>query len=201
MFIRALGSATVLMLALVAAQASAETKKVNAATFVRAESNNYMRSLIAQAGGLGKFTHFRTPTPLDKQTVIRMNLDTLYSYAVFDLAAGPVTVSLPEVTDDRYVAVQVLSEDHLTPMVLHEGSHILTEDIVGTRYVALLARVFVDAGNPSDFPPAHAVQDGLAASQPGTGKLELPEWDKTTLDATCKALLDLEALGTAGFGV
>jgi hypothetical protein len=31
-----------------------------------------------------------------KQTVIRMNRDTLYSAGVFDLDAGPVTFALPD---------------------------------------------------------------------------------------------------------
>jgi hypothetical protein len=34
---------------------------------------------------VGKFFHHRELTPLDHQVVIRMNRDTLYSAAVFDL--------------------------------------------------------------------------------------------------------------------
>lgn len=181
--------------------ASAEPVKVNAASFVRAESDTYIRNMAAQAGGLGVFFHSRTPTPLDKQTVIRMNLDTLYSSAVLDLAAGPATVTVPEVTDGRYVALQVVTQDHLTPMLMHEGTHTLTEENVGTRYAAVLARVFADATDPDDLAKAHAVQDGLKVSQDSTGALDLPDWDKTTLDAARQALLDLGALGTAGLGI
>ncbi len=198
---RKIGTAIALMAGLVAGSAVAETQKVNAASFIRAESDNYMRNLAAQAGGLGIINHNRTPTPLDKQTVIRMNLDTLYSSAVFDLAAGPVTITMPEAADGRYVAVQVINQDHLTPMVLHEGTHTLTEETVGTRYVALFARVFVDAKDPADLTRAHAVQDALKATQDGTGVMELPDWDQTSLNAARKALLDLGSLGTAGFGV
>jgi hypothetical protein len=197
---RKIGTAIALMAGLVAGSAVAETQKVNAASFIRAESDNYMRNLAAQAGGLGIINHNRTPTPLDKQTVIRMNLDTLYSSAVFDLAAGPVTITMPEAADGRYVAVQVINQDHLTPMVLHEGTHTLTEETVGTRYVALFARVFVDAKDPADLTRAHAVQDALKATQDGTGVMELPDWDQTSLNAARKALLDLGSLGTAGFG-
>ncbi len=200
MLFRSLGTAAVLMTAVTAVPAAAEPQKVNAASFIRAESDTYMHNIVGQAGGLGAFAHFRTPTPLDQQTVIRMNLDTLYSYAVFDLAAGPVTLTVPDVADGRYVALQVLNQDHLTPMVLHNGTHTLTEDMIGTRYVAVFARVFVDATDPADLPKAHAVQDAIVATQAAPGKLELPEWDKTSLDAARKALLDLGALGTAGFG-
>jgi len=33
---------------------------------------------------------------VDDRIVIRLNRDTLYSSAVFDLDAGPVTITLPE---------------------------------------------------------------------------------------------------------
>ncbi len=188
-------------LGLVALPATADPVKVNAVSFIRAESDNYMKNLVAQNGGLGVLVHQRTPTPLDKQTIIRMNLDTLYSSAIVDLAAGPVTVTMPEVADDRYVALQVVNQDHLTPMVLHDGSQILTEESVGTRYAALLLRVFVDPNDPDDPARAHAVQDGVKINQAAAGTLELPDWDQTSLDAAREALLDLAALGRDGFGV
>ena len=34
------------------------------------------------AGGVNRFYHFRRPTPLDKQNIVRMNRDTLYSMAI-----------------------------------------------------------------------------------------------------------------------
>jgi hypothetical protein len=51
---------------------------------------------VVKNGGFGKFDHTRDPAPLDKQTVIRLNRDTLYSAAVFDLDAGPVIITLPD---------------------------------------------------------------------------------------------------------
>jgi hypothetical protein len=58
--------------------------------FVRAESDLYFGN-IAKDDGFGKFKHFRDFGPLDHQLVVRQNRDTLYSAAVFDLEAGPVT--------------------------------------------------------------------------------------------------------------
>lgn len=188
-------------LAVSAVSVAADPVKVNAVSFIRAESDTYMLNMVAQNGGLGVLLHQRTPTPLDQQTVIRMNLDTLYSSAVVDLAAGPVTVKMPDVADGRYVAVQVVNQDHLTPMVLHDGTHMLTEDSVGTRYAALLVRVFVDPTDPNDPARAHAVQDGIRIEQAAAGTLDLPDWDKTSLDAARKALNELGALGRDGFGV
>jgi hypothetical protein len=70
-----------------------------------------MRNMAAQNGGVGIMRHERELTPLDKQTIIRMNLDTFHSSAVVDLAAGPVTVTMPDVTDGRYAALEVVSQD------------------------------------------------------------------------------------------
>lgn len=53
-------------------------------------------SAVKEAGGIGKFFHHRVSADIDNQTVVRMNRDTLYSSAVFDLDAGPVTFKLPD---------------------------------------------------------------------------------------------------------
>jgi hypothetical protein len=45
---------------------------------------------------MGQFEHHRVLAPIDGQTIIPMNRDTLYSAAVFDLDAGPVTITLPD---------------------------------------------------------------------------------------------------------
>jgi hypothetical protein len=63
--------------------------------FPRAESDLFFSGVVKD-GGFGKFMHRREPTPIARQTVIRMNRDTLYSAAVFDLDAGPVTITLPD---------------------------------------------------------------------------------------------------------
>ena len=71
--------------------------------FVRAESDRYMNNLLVR-GELGSILHRRQPTALEDQTVIRMNLDTLYSSGVFDMEAGAGTITLPEAHDGRYVS-------------------------------------------------------------------------------------------------
>ena len=64
--------------------------------FVRAETDHYFGVSIEHAGGIGKFRHDRVPAPVDKQIVVRGSLDTLYSTGVWDLDAGPLTVTLPD---------------------------------------------------------------------------------------------------------
>jgi Protein of unknown function (DUF1254) len=85
--------------------ASPASVRVTADNFVRAESDLYFAAIV-QKGGFGRFFHDREPARLDAQTVIRMNRDTLYSGAVFDLDAGPVTITLPD-AGSRFVSLQV----------------------------------------------------------------------------------------------
>ena len=67
---------------------------VTADNFNRAESDLVFSSLVKD-GGLGTFVHHRALAPVDFP-VVRPNRDTLYSLAVFDLDAGPATITLPD---------------------------------------------------------------------------------------------------------
>ena len=62
--------------------------------FVRAETDRMFAALQAEAGGVNIFRHNREPTSIDHQTVIRMNRDTLYSFAIVDISQG-ATVTVP----------------------------------------------------------------------------------------------------------
>jgi len=94
--------------------------------------------------------HIRRPTPIDQQDVISHEPDTLYSLGIFDLAS-PLTVTKPD-SDGRFQSMQVISEDHSTVMVEYEpGEYELTEDTVGTRYVAVLVRTFMDPKAAEDI--------------------------------------------------
>jgi len=50
--------------------------------------------------------------------VIRLNRDTLYSAAVFDLDGGPVTITLPD-AGKRFMSMQIIDEDQYTPQVVY----------------------------------------------------------------------------------
>src|SRR5262245_24398652 len=108
---------------------TSEPVPVTADNFTRAESDLYF-SAVVKDGGFGRFFHHREPTPVDKQTVIRMNRDTLYSGAVFDLNAGPVTITLPD-AGKRFMSLQVINEDQYTPAVIYKGSYTLTREAIG----------------------------------------------------------------------
>ncbi|RYC15717.1 DUF1214 domain-containing protein [Ciceribacter ferrooxidans] len=173
--------------------AAADPVPVNSDNFVRAESDLYF-SGIAANGGFGKFDHTREMAPLDKQTVIRLNRDTLYSSAVFDLDAGPVTITVPE-SGDRFVSLLVIDEDHYAHGVYYgAGSHTLTREDIGTRYVAAAFRFFADPADADDMNKVHALQDAITVEQAAQGRFEIPDWDAKSRDKTRRALLDLGAL-------
>ena len=65
---------------------------VTAENFPRAETDLYFSNIV-KGDAFGKFLHHRQPASIDQQDVIRLNRDTLYSAAVFDLDAGPVTIT------------------------------------------------------------------------------------------------------------
>lgn len=161
--------------------------------FVRAETDMYMGRTVKD-GGLGKFVHSRTPTEIDKQTVVRMNRDTLYSQAVFDLDAGPVTITLPD-AGKRFMSMQVVNEDHYTPMVIYKGTVTLTKAKIGTRYVATFVRTLVDPNDPKDLDRVHALQDAIKVGQKDAGKFEVPSWDETSQKKIRDALSIIASAG------
>jgi len=166
--------------------------------FARAESDLYIGNLAKEAGGIRKLVHHREPASIDHQTVIRLNRDTLYSFAVFDLDAGPVTVTMPD-PGKRFMSMQVINEDHYVPAVCYgAGSHLLTRNMVGTRYVLVGIRTFVDPNDPNDLKQVHALQDAIKVGQTNDGKLELPNWDQASQKEIRDALLIL-AKHSGGF--
>ena len=158
--------------------------------FVRAESDTYFGNLAKESGGLAKFHHRREPASIDDQTVIRLNRDTLYSSAVFDLDAGPVTITLPD-AGTRFMSLMVVSQDHYTTTVYGAGPHTIDKDKIGTRYVLFGVRTLVDPASAKDLAQVHALQDAIKASQKGAGSLELPTWDAASHKKVRDALLVL----------
>ena len=166
-------------LALVSSSALAQTGgsppvPVTPDNFVRAETDMYFAQFAKNA--FGKFYHARD-LPLGEDTGVRPNRDTLYSMAVFDLDAGPVTITLPD-AGKRFMTMMVVDQDHYVPMVVYgKGTHTLDRKTIGTRYVMAWVRTLVDPSDPREIKQVHALQDAIKVSQKGVGKLETPNWD------------------------
>src|SRR6478736_6093076 len=94
---------------------SGEAVLVTPDNFNRAETDMN----FAGGGGreIGRFSHHREPISIDFP-IVRPNRDTPYSLSVFDLDAGPVTITLPN-AGQRFMSLQVIDEDHYTPEVVY----------------------------------------------------------------------------------
>jgi hypothetical protein len=191
--ITALPVSLALLCALGAANAAADDRPivVTPDNFVRAESDLYFSGVVKD-GGFGKFMHRREPTPLAGQTVIRMNRDTLYSAAVFDLDAGPVTITLPD-AGKRFLSMQVIDEDEYSPEVAYGAVvRTLKKDEIGTRYVLVAIRILVDPNDAKDVETVHGLQDAIKVDQPGgPGTFTVPNWDASSQVKVRDGLLSL----------
>jgi hypothetical protein len=159
--------------------------------FIRAESNVYMAGQL-EDGAFAQFKHTREVAPVDRQLIVRLNRDTIYSSGVFDLDAGPVTITMPD-PGERFLSALVINEDHYNPFVFYGGgSHTLTREGVGTRYVMVGVRILTDPNDPEDMKQANALQDAITVNQPGgPGSFEIPDWDPVSQKQVRDALIAL----------
>ncbi|WP_390368961.1 DUF1254 domain-containing protein [Variovorax dokdonensis] len=173
-----------------AAKASTAAQRVTVENFARAESDLYFAGIVKN-GGFGKFDHTRNVAPLDKQTVVRLNRDTLYSAGVFDLDAGPVTITLPD-PGSRFMSMQVMDEDQYTHGVHYKpGSYTFDRASMGTRYFVAAIRLLVDPNDAQDLAKVRALQDSVKVQQQATGSFEIPRWDAASQKKVRDALVVL----------
>lgn len=169
--------------------------RVNSDNFVRAETDRMLHDLQANAGGVNRFLHNRQPAAIDNQTVIRLNRDTLYSFAVVDVRAG-ATLTLPE-HGDRYMSAMVVTEDHYVEAIYHDaGDHAIAG--LGTRYAVVAVRTLVDPADPQDVAAVAALQDRIVLRSESADPFDFPDYDTASFDETRAALLSL-ARNLSGF--
>jgi hypothetical protein len=165
---------------------------VNADTFARAETHRMFADLQRDAGGVNRLLHNREPASVEHQTVIRMNRDTLYSFAIVDVSQG-ATLTMPD-PGGRYLSAMVVDEDHYINRVLHDpGEHRLSSEELGSDHVCVALRTLVDPRDPDDLAAVARLQDGLAIEAAAQRPFASPEYDVESLDRTRRALLALAA--------
>jgi hypothetical protein len=173
------------------AQMVGDAVPVTVENFIRAQSDLYFSAVALKEDGFGKFEHKRELSPIDNQTVIKQNRDTLYSAAVFDLDAGPVTITLPD-AGKRFMSLQVINEDMYSPPAIYApAKRTFNRKEVGTRYMLVGIRTLVDPNSPADMGKVHALQDALKIEQKSSGKFEVPKWDTASLKKVREALFTL----------
>ena len=95
-------------------------------------------------GAFGQLRHDRALVAIDKQDVIPMNRDTLYSSGVFDLDAGPVTIMLPD------VGKRVLSQESIPGAFLAQGAAARAEQEKQQREQAQTRKLQIGSGDRSE---------------------------------------------------
>jgi len=172
--------------------ASGNPIPVTVDNFVRAETDRAFAGEV-KLGGFSKLRHHREPIALDQQVVPRINRDTLYSTGIFDLDAGPVTITPPD-AGKRFLSFIVIDEDHYVHGVYYgPGSHTLTKKDIGTRYVFAALRILVDPQNANDIETVHALQDASRVQQASTGTFAVPSWDEASQKKIRDALIVLNS--------
>jgi len=174
----------------IAAAGDSEAVVVTVDNFARAETAAQFDRSYQLMGGVNTWFHFREPAPIDNQTVIRMNRDTLYSGAIVDISKG-ATLILPD-AGDRYMSVMVINEDHYINRIFHDpGTYELTMDEFDTPFVLLGIRILVNASDPDDIKQANALQDQFVIEANSAQPYSHPAYDASSYRATYDLLLEL----------
>lgn len=181
------------------ATAEETTILVNADNYASAEAAFQFEGMVKRTGGINKLAHVRQPIPIDRQRNMQMNRDTIYSSAVVDISKG-ASVSFPN-SGDRYMSIAIINEDNYTTAVYHGGEDIeLTAQDHGTPFVAVIARVLVDANDPQDIKIANALQDKITITALSSREYRRANYDTESRKTTRELFRQLGAgIGDASF--
>lgn len=145
----------------------------------------YVKKIAAATNtdGVGVLMHYREGADPKDRTIMRINFDTIYSWAIVDLTE-PATLTMPE-TGGRYQSAWIISEDGYYPGAFTTpGEHRLTREwIGGARYAVIVVRTQVNVRDSADLEKAHALQDKLELSQKDRGSwAPANQWDQKEVD-------------------
>lgn len=189
----------VLILGISTAAAEDASILVNADNYARAEAAFQFEGMSKRGGGINQLSHVRQPIPLDRQRNMQMNRDTIYSSAVVDISKG-ASVSFPN-SGDRYMSIAIVNEDNYTTAVYHGGGDIeLSMEEHGTPFVALIARVLINANDAQDVKIANNLQDQIQITASSANPYHRANYDIDSRTTTRELFRLLGAgLGEASF--
>ena len=100
--------------------------------------------------GIGVLMHYRKGADPKDRTIMRINFDTFYSWAILDLTHD-ATLTMPE-TNGRYQSAWIVSEDGYYPGAFTTpGKHKITKEwIGGARYAVIVMRTQMPYSSPID---------------------------------------------------
>lgn len=163
---------------------------VNVDNFNKAQTDHEFAGTLKMSGSINTFAHNRAPTPVDKQNVIRMNRDTLYSMAIVDISKG-ATITLPD-AGKRYMSLMTVNNDGYVNKVFYgAGAHKLTMGQFDTPFVFIAVRTLANPEDKADLEEAHALQDQFKIEAGSAQDFVLPDYDQASYKATLGAVLEL----------
>lgn len=119
--------------------------------------------------GVGVFLHNKEPLDPKDRTVMRINFDTQYSFAILDLTEE-ATLIMPE-TNGRYQSAWFITEEHYNPMAINKpGEYKINQINTGCKYVMIVIRTQVNMKDSVDLDIVSKLQDELKLTQEDRGK-------------------------------
>ncbi|MGF1749604.1 DUF1254 domain-containing protein [Vibrio cionasavignyae] len=178
---------------------SASSEVVTVRNYAQAESERNF--LIQQERvGINNWLHYREPTPVDKQNVVRMQKDTLYSTILVDTTKG-AEITLPAVEEGRYLSLQQVDGNHFTRHLAYGGTEPNIVEIKGsTPYVWIVVRLGTDA-TEADMEKMREVQNNLVLKAGSAVPFVPVNYETKSFEATHHELLVSASKGINSFNM
>jgi hypothetical protein len=167
-----------------------KTTVVTDENFSLAETDGIMAGYVKKiaaatnTSGVGVFMNNKKGADPKDHTIMRINFDTLYSFAIVDLKHD-ATLTMPE-TNGRYQTAWIISEDAYYPGAFTTpGEHKITREwIGGARYAMIAIRTQANTKDPADMAKANALQEQLKLTQKDKGFFApVNHWDPKEVSA------------------
>ncbi len=173
-----------------------ESTIVTIDNFANAETVHYFNIQLNEAA-VNKWKHERKPVTMHNQTIIRSNIDLIYSTAVVD-ATESATITVP--SSDVYQIAQLIDENHYIIGAVYPGESLtVTPDMLTSgNHFYILKRTAIDDG----IELANELQNKTKIDAETNNAYVGIKYDKASLDAI---RAQLEKLGpttdySKGFG-
>lgn len=160
---------------------------VSVENFNQAESHHYMKKIFNKVGKTNKFLHYRNFN-LDN-SVIRMNLDTLYSMVILDSKKDNLIITIPNIKD-RYFSCCIIDDEHYEVFYTKKsGSYIFAKS---PKYYVCLIRILVKKRTESEIKQVNKLQDLFKIEATSYSKtLKLPDYDQQSYSHTRNLIAEL----------
>ncbi len=165
---------------------NAESPELTRDNFATAETHRYLQEFTDQ-GAINKFVHEEdVVVDLDKQTIIRSNIDMFYSHAVVDITRG-ATLTLPA-ADGRFRLAQIVDSNGYTPDVFYDAGTYDLRSNSGSDFVYVFMRTAADPADAQDQDEARAVMQGASIESKGGGTFH-SDWDPAEVIAMRREII------------